>query len=48
MLNGFNEKGGAASICLLGNLFSEGKLIEVARHYQLATGFEDQHPPLFQ
>jgi Asp-tRNA(Asn)/Glu-tRNA(Gln) amidotransferase A subunit family amidase len=48
MPNGFNEKGGPASICLLGNLFSEGKLIEVARHYQLATGFEDQHPPLFQ
>jgi len=48
MPNGFNEKGSPASICLLGNLFDEGILIEVARHYQLATSFEDQHPPLFQ
>ncbi|MEE9462659.1 MAG: hypothetical protein V3V53_12550, partial [Bacteroidales bacterium] len=46
--NGFNEKGSPASICLLGNLFDEGALIEVARHYQLATKFEDKHPPLFQ
>ncbi len=48
MPNGFNEKGSPASICLLGNLFDEGKLIEVARHYQMATPFEDNHPPLFQ
>ncbi len=48
MPNGFNEKGSPTSICLLGNLFDEGTLIEVARHYQLATGFEDKHPPLFQ
>jgi len=48
MPNGFNEKGSPASICLLGNLFDEGRLIEVARHYQLATKFEDKHPPLFQ
>ena len=25
----------------------EGKLIELARHYQLATPFDDQHPALF-
>jgi Asp-tRNA(Asn)/Glu-tRNA(Gln) amidotransferase A subunit family amidase len=48
MPNGFNEEGSPTSICLLGNLFDEGTLIEVARHYQLATGFEDEHPPLFQ
>lgn len=48
MPNGFNEKGSPTSICLLGNLFDEGTLIEVARHYQLATVFEDKHPPLFQ
>jgi Asp-tRNA(Asn)/Glu-tRNA(Gln) amidotransferase A subunit family amidase len=47
MPNGINDKGKPASICLLGNLFDEGKLIEVARHYQLATAFEDKHPPLF-
>jgi Asp-tRNA(Asn)/Glu-tRNA(Gln) amidotransferase A subunit family amidase len=48
MPNGFNEKGSPTSICLLGNLFDEGTLIEVARLYQLATVFEDKHPPLFQ
>jgi Asp-tRNA(Asn)/Glu-tRNA(Gln) amidotransferase A subunit family amidase len=48
MPNGINEKGSPASICLLGNLFDEGTLIEVARHYQMATPFEDNHPPLFQ
>lgn len=48
MPNGFNDKGSPTSICLLGNLFDEGALIEVARHYQLATAFKDQHPPLFQ
>ena len=47
MPNGMNDKGSPASICLLGNLFDEGTLIEVARHYQLATAFEDKHPPLF-
>jgi Asp-tRNA(Asn)/Glu-tRNA(Gln) amidotransferase A subunit family amidase len=47
MPNGFNEKGSPTSICLLGNLFEEGKLIEAARHYQLATRFNDQHPLLF-
>lgn len=47
MPNGFNEKGSPTSICLLGNLFGEGKLIEAARHYQMATTFDDQHPPLF-
>lgn len=48
MPNGFNEKGSPTSICLLGNLFDEGTLIEVARHYQLATAHEAMHPPLFQ
>jgi Asp-tRNA(Asn)/Glu-tRNA(Gln) amidotransferase A subunit family amidase len=48
MPNGFNEKGSPTSICLLGNLFEEGKLIEVARHYQKITDFDDKHPPMFQ
>ena len=47
MPNGFNEEGNPTSICLLGNLFEEGKLVELARQYQLATPFDDQHPPLF-
>jgi len=48
MPNGFKDQASPTSICLLGNLFDEGTLIEVARHYQLVTTFEDQHPPLFQ
>jgi Asp-tRNA(Asn)/Glu-tRNA(Gln) amidotransferase A subunit family amidase len=48
MPNGFNDEGSPTSICLLGNLFDEGKLIEVARHYQLATEYETRHPPMFQ
>jgi Asp-tRNA(Asn)/Glu-tRNA(Gln) amidotransferase A subunit family amidase len=46
--NGFNDKGSPTSICLLGNLFDEGKLIELARQYQQATDFDDRHPPLFK
>jgi Asp-tRNA(Asn)/Glu-tRNA(Gln) amidotransferase A subunit family amidase len=48
MPNGFNEKDSPTSICLLGNLFEEDKLIEVARHYQEITDFDDKHPPMFQ
>jgi Asp-tRNA(Asn)/Glu-tRNA(Gln) amidotransferase A subunit family amidase len=48
MPNGFKDQASPTSICLLGNLFDEGTLIEVARHYQLVTTFEDLHPPLFQ
>jgi Asp-tRNA(Asn)/Glu-tRNA(Gln) amidotransferase A subunit family amidase len=47
MPNGFDEKGSPTSICLLGNLFDEGRLIEVARHYQMATPFDNNHPPMF-
>ena len=46
--NGFNESGSPTSICLLGNYFDEGMLLEVGRHYQLATEFEDLHPEMFQ
>ena len=48
MPNGFNEKGSPTSICLLGNYFEEGKLLETARHFQLATEFDDIHPELFR
>jgi Asp-tRNA(Asn)/Glu-tRNA(Gln) amidotransferase A subunit family amidase len=48
MPNGYDEEGSPTSISLLGNLFDEGKLIEVARHYQQATSFDNEHPPLFR
>jgi Asp-tRNA(Asn)/Glu-tRNA(Gln) amidotransferase A subunit family amidase len=48
MPNGFNEEGSPTSICLLGNYFQEGKLLEAARHYQMATEFDDQHPKMFR
>ncbi|WP_276348489.1 amidase [Daejeonella sp. JGW-45] len=43
--NGFN-KGLPGSITFTGQLFGEGKLLQIARSYQLATSFNDLHPPL--
>lgn len=34
------------SITFTGQLFGEGKLLQIARAYQLATGFNDKHPEL--
>lgn len=42
------QNGYQTSICLLGNYFEEGILLEAARHYQLATDFDDRHPDLFR
>lgn len=44
---GFDKNGRPTSITLLGNLFEEGKLLEMAMAYQKVTAFDDQHPPLF-
>ena len=46
MPTGLNDKGtpSGVSICLLGNLFDEGKLVNVARQYQQATEWEEQRP----
>ena len=46
MPTGLNDKGtpSGVSICLLGNLFDEGKLVNVARQYQQATDWEEQRP----
>jgi Asp-tRNA(Asn)/Glu-tRNA(Gln) amidotransferase A subunit family amidase len=46
--NGFTDNGSPTSICLLGNYFEEGKLLEAGRHYQMATDFDDRHPRMFQ
>jgi len=45
--NGFDEKGRPTSLTLLGNLYQEGKLLELAKAYQEQTEFDEKHPPLF-
>jgi hypothetical protein len=46
--NGFDKKGRPTSFTLLGNLYDEGSILALARAYQLATEFEEQHPPKFE
>ena len=48
MPNGFDEKGHPTSISLLGNLFDEATILAVAKAYQDATEWDDQHPELFK
>jgi Asp-tRNA(Asn)/Glu-tRNA(Gln) amidotransferase A subunit family amidase len=43
--NGFHE-GTPTSITFIGRLFDEGTILAVARAYQNATTFHQQHPPL--
>ena len=43
--NGFRN-GLPGSITFTGQLFGEGKLLQIARIYQLATGFNNKHPEL--
>ncbi len=42
--NGFRDDGTPTSITLLGNLFDEEKVIQLAEAFQVATDFEDRHP----
>ena len=44
--HGFNEDGTPTSLCFIGPLFGEARLLAVARLYQEATGFHLQHPDL--
>ncbi len=44
---GFDKKGRPTSIILVGNLYDEASLLEVARKFQKETDFESAHPPLF-
>lgn len=46
--NHIGEGGGHSSISFIGNLFDEATILSVARAYQQATSFEEQHPRAFQ
>ena len=46
--NGFDKEGSPVSITFIGRLYDEGRLLAVAKKYQLATDFHKQHPPLFK
>jgi Asp-tRNA(Asn)/Glu-tRNA(Gln) amidotransferase A subunit family amidase len=45
---GFNKNQMPTSITLVGNLYSEAVLLAVAKAFQDATGFDEQHPPVFK
>lgn len=45
--NGYTENGNPTSISFIGNLFDEATILAVARAYQEATEFDEQHPPRF-
>jgi Asp-tRNA(Asn)/Glu-tRNA(Gln) amidotransferase A subunit family amidase len=47
MPNGFSEKERPTSFTILGNLFDEATILAVAKAYQDATEWDEQHPPLF-
>jgi len=44
--DGFTKAGTPTSICFIGNLFGEGKILAVAKRYQDATDFHRKHPVL--
>lgn len=46
--NGFNEEGGPVSISFIGKLYDEATLLAVAKAYQDATDFDEQHPAQFK
>lgn len=45
--NGYDQRGRPTSISFIGNLFDEATILAVARAYQEATEFDEQHPPMF-
>ena len=45
--NGYTENGSPTSISFIGNLFDEATLLGVARAYQEATDFDEDHPKGF-
>ncbi len=45
---GFNKNGLPTNITLVGNLYSEATLLAVAKAFQDATDFDEQHPPMFK
>lgn len=46
--NGFKNGGNPTSMCILGNLFEEEKILALAKKYQEITEYDDLHPELFQ
>ncbi|MGW8123317.1 amidase [Roseivirga echinicomitans] len=47
MKNGYSQNGSPTSISFIGNLYDEATILAVARAYQEATGFDEEHPPMF-
>ena len=45
--NGFNEKGSPTSFSIIGNLYDEASLLELAHAYQVATHVDEEHPAMF-
>jgi Asp-tRNA(Asn)/Glu-tRNA(Gln) amidotransferase A subunit family amidase len=45
--NGFNKNGEPTSITFNGGLYDEATVLEVAKAYQQATGFNKKHPKMF-
>ena len=45
--NGFDDKGRPTSITLIGNLYDESSIINLAIAFQQATDHEEKYPPLF-
>lgn len=45
--NGFDDKGRPTSITLIGNLYDESSIINLAIAFQQATDHEEKFPPLF-
>ena len=46
--NGYNSNGSPTSISFLGNLYDEATILGVARAYQEATEFDEEHPEAFK
>jgi Asp-tRNA(Asn)/Glu-tRNA(Gln) amidotransferase A subunit family amidase len=46
--NGFNDRGSPTSISFLGRLYGEAAIVLLARAYQDATDWDDQHPEMFK
>ena len=47
MKNGYSQSGSPTSITFIGNLYDEATILAVARAYQEATVFDEEHPPMF-
>ena len=48
MPTGFNQRNLPTSITFLGKLYDEATLLQVGKAFQLTTGWDDVHPPMFK